>query len=195
MDSWYLPTPSHGGLAAVTSFVQLFVKITPSLTNDLQILQIQRSSLLSQTPIRLGGSSSLVTGIRITLDNSAGAELRISSAASTGIEWRLRYEDNWTMASGRVLQEARRRGIESAQRRASLRVGSRSRGPRTSPKPWPSWPSTSPEIQQMEKDGGIVNGFAWKPVIREPKRSAILTELLDDPGIYQLRPVDEKSET
>ncbi|KAL5970344.1 Teneurin-2, partial [Taenia solium] len=193
MDSWYLPTPSHGGMAAVTSFVQLFVKVTPSLNSDLQTLQLQHSTLLSQTPIRLGGSASPLSGVRVSLDNSAGAELRISSAASPGVEWRLRYEDNWAVASGRVLREAQSRGIEGAQRRAALKAGERSRGPRTSPKPWPPWPSTSAEMRQMESEGGVVRGFAWKPVIREPKRAAVLTELLDDPAIYQLRPVTEKS--
>ncbi|VDM18549.1 unnamed protein product [Hydatigera taeniaeformis] len=193
MDSWYLPTPSHGGMAAVTSFVQLFVKVTPPLNADLQTLQLQRSTLLSHTPIRLGGSGSPLSGVRVSLDNSAGAELRISSAASPGVEWRLRYEENWAVASGRVLREAQSRGIEGAQRRAAQRVGDRSRGPRTSPKPWPPWPSTSEEMRQMESEGGVVKGFAWKPVIREPKRAAVLTELLDDPAIYQLRPVNEKS--
>lgn len=193
MDSWYLPTPSHGSLAAVTSFVQLFVKVAPSLSADLQSLSIQRSTLLSQKPIRLGGNASPLSGIRVNLDNSAGTELRISSAASPGVEWRLRYEENWTIASGRVLREAQRRGIEGAQRRAASKIGKRSHGPRTSPKPWPPWPSTSAEMQQMETEGGIVKGYAWKPVIFEPKKAAVLSELLDDPAIYQLRPEDEKS--
>ncbi|EUB56536.1 Teneurin-2 [Echinococcus granulosus] len=193
MDSWYLPIPSHGGMAAVTSFVQLFVKVAPSLNTDLQTLQLQRSALLSQTPIRLGGSVSPLSGVMVSLDNSAGTELRISSAVSPGVEWRLRYEENWTVASGRVLQEARSRGIDGAQRRAALIAGNSVRGPRTSPKPWPPWLSTSAEMRQMESEGGVVKGFVWKPVIREPKKAAVLTELLDDPAMYQLRPVNEKS--
>uniref|UniRef100_A0A5K3EJB5 EGF-like domain-containing protein n=1 Tax=Mesocestoides corti TaxID=53468 RepID=A0A5K3EJB5_MESCO len=190
MDSWYLPTPSHGGLAAVTSFVQLFVKVTPSLDTDLAALRLQRSQLLSPASVRLSGNASPLSGVRLSLDNSAGVEMRITSAGSSGVEWRLRYADSWAAASARVLQEAKRRGILGVQRRAASRVGPRGRGPRTSPKPWPPWPSASPESKELEANNGEVKGYVWEPVIREPKRAAILSELLDDPAIYQLRPAN-----
>lgn len=188
MDSWYLPAPSHGGLAAVTSFVQLFVKVSPDLETDLKTLHLKRAQLQSFTSVHIGTNTSPISGIHLQLDSSSGEEVRITSGNSPGVEWRLRYASGWVDASGRVLREARRRGEEGAWRRAASRVGSNSWGPRTSPRQWPPWPSYSPELEQLAKADGKIDGYSWEPVIREPTTKAVLSELLDDSAIYQLQP-------
>lgn len=150
MDSWYLPSRGlPAGLAAVTSFVQLFVKVAPSsqLNDDLAVLRLKRAQLLTAS-VHIGRSR---TGVSVHLDSSAGLELRLTSPATPGVEWRLRYADSWVSASARVLEEARQRGEEEAWKQArKISAVKRDRGPFTSPKPWGVW--TDAEVEELMKE-------------------------------------------
>nr|VZI09465.1 unnamed protein product [Spirometra erinaceieuropaei] len=209
MDSWYLSPLSSSssqqalppGLAVTTSFVQLFVKVTPTpfaqLEVDLAALQLTPTQLTTATRvgISLGPRSHLAlsgwAGLDMRLDSSDGLELRLTAPATPGVEWRVRYVESWVVASARVLREARRRGEEAAWRRAArvLRTPS-GRGFQAdevipSPKPWPAWTaSEADQLVQSER----VQGYHWEPVVFEPPVKTVLSELLDDPSIYQIRP-------
>ncbi|VDL90453.1 unnamed protein product [Schistocephalus solidus] len=210
MDSWYISPSSSSsssqknlppGLAVTTSFVQLFVKVTPTpaaqLETDLAALQLTPTQLATVTrvgislgprsPLTLGGWA----GVDMRLDNSDGLELRLTAPATPDVEWRVRYVESWVVASARVLREARRRGENAAWRRAA-RALRRPSGHSFqtdniiySPKPWPAWTaSEADQLAQSER----VEGYHWEPVVFEPPVKTVLSELLDDPSVYQIRP-------